>query len=166
MTNTKNDAKNIKNVINGIIAFDYSIDSGEFVTQNIYGNEGAPLTVEVEPTSKLYDSTYSFKITTSLGTLSMINGIGTKAYRYETPLNDINQRYIIERGSNIYSQYTLNGYETERDYGITTFVYNRFTVSKIAIALVMISPELSAVEYKLNRAISFINNLARTIRYA
>lgn len=123
----------VANVIGRTFGFDISNETG--ITQNKYiSKTNTPFTLEIN-VSNIEDWSLSLSTETSLGIVTYSKySHKDSSIRYQTNENSSGQRSTYELGGNKYSYYLLYGYD-KSEGDLTEFSYERITVSKILIAL-------------------------------
>ncbi len=121
-------------IIKKAIYIDYSEDYG--ITKNIISSKSnKPIEIEFN-IENLFEKTLSIQLNTNIGSIGYsTNGLGDIAIKYNNVNGD-----VIESGGNNYSYYILTGKEIETGNG-TQFVYNKVTISKLYVALLVLTNE-------------------------
>lgn len=128
-------------------AVDYSKENGFTKTKTVYKSD-SPLGInfDIQPQS-IFESSVSIQLSTPLGDFSASFGFFSKSVRYESKEKGSGKKKyknVWEMGNDFFSFYSQTGRDTYENDDEYVYDYDRFTVSKLVVAIAIVAPEYIA----------------------
>jgi len=91
----------------------------------------------------IFESSISFSLSTPIGTISKSVGFLSQSTRFEgnwKKTSDRKQRKVLESGNDFFSFYSQTGTDYFESKDVYESNYDRFTVSKLVVAIAVVAP--------------------------
>lgn len=158
----------VMNSVLRTVAVDYSKQSGGAGTSTVH-KTSSPLTLDIgyNP-SNILETTLSLSLSTPFGTISKTTGLFANATSYSGNWKKVHgekERKVWEVGNNFYSFYADIGKDTFISKDSYSYNYDRYTVSKLVVAIAVLAPEVLEAAGKVNLVglkYQLINDLIKT----
>ena len=134
----KTDGMDVTKLAKRGLWIDVSKESGVSSTQAIVGSDNSPVSFEINISNGL-EFSIGVQQQTPIGTISISTDTRNHTYRFESKTSQSGERNIKESGFNSYSAYYIEGVDKDIKPGVVGFDYKRISVSKIVIALAVVS---------------------------